>query len=262
MCLNDVNKGVFIVTEADGILYVINSSVAEIASDWNGDCKFVPCNDAKVYFAAVDGEPINPYLYTNFESLFQLLLERDLKKRTANEESDPEWGHTEPEWVKFNEKWGCADREYMSPEQEREYLRDLYDAYEASGFVPFFQKTNHPYNGKKFTVTGRISLDDSDWDLECHPAWGIKFEDGVEISAFPEEICFAEIFPFANADLLPVLGEILVDDGAFSGKSIWKGKTVMDFLQNDDKITCLRELNDELKRIGIKPVGANKAKKS
>lgn len=47
--------------ETDDYNYIIN--------DWNDECKYVPVNDAKVFFASYDGVPINPYLYKDFESL-------------------------------------------------------------------------------------------------------------------------------------------------------------------------------------------------
>lgn len=34
---------------------------------------FVPANDARVFFAAWNGQPLNPYGYSNFESLLRLL---------------------------------------------------------------------------------------------------------------------------------------------------------------------------------------------
>lgn len=67
-----------IVTEnAEGEIYVINAPyLNDILDDWNGECDFVPANDAKVYFAAWNGKPINPYKYCDFESLILYLKER------------------------------------------------------------------------------------------------------------------------------------------------------------------------------------------
>lgn len=66
-----------IVTEnADGEIYVITTKyIQDILDDWNGDCNFVPSNDARVFFAAWNGKPLNPYRYSNFESLLKLLRE-------------------------------------------------------------------------------------------------------------------------------------------------------------------------------------------
>ncbi len=65
-----LNNRVVIVTEnADGEIYVIKTDdVSALVKDWLGNCEFVPANDAKVYFAAVDGEAMNPNEYTDFES--------------------------------------------------------------------------------------------------------------------------------------------------------------------------------------------------
>lgn len=62
-----------ILTEnADGKMYLIKSKYfQDILDDWIGGCEFVPANDAKVFFAAYNGKPINPYCYTDFESLLR-----------------------------------------------------------------------------------------------------------------------------------------------------------------------------------------------
>lgn len=67
-----------IVTEnADGEIYAISAQyIHDILDDWNGCCDFVPANDAKVYFAAWNGEPISPYEYHDFESLITYLKEK------------------------------------------------------------------------------------------------------------------------------------------------------------------------------------------
>lgn len=64
-----------IVTEnADGEIYLIKSKyLQDILDDWRGDCDFVPANDARVFFASWNGQPINPHLYTDFESLIRYL---------------------------------------------------------------------------------------------------------------------------------------------------------------------------------------------
>lgn len=69
--------GTAIVTEnADGEIYMIAAKyIQDILDDWNGDCNFVPANDARVFFAAWNGKPLNPYEYSDFESLIKLLME-------------------------------------------------------------------------------------------------------------------------------------------------------------------------------------------
>ncbi len=45
----------------------------DIIDDQEGERDFVPSNDAKMFFAAYNGRPINPYEYTDFESLLRYL---------------------------------------------------------------------------------------------------------------------------------------------------------------------------------------------
>ena len=73
-----LGTGIVIVTEkADGGLYTITAEYfREILDDWNGDCNFVPANDARIFFAAWNGEPLNPQEYQDFESLVRLLNAR------------------------------------------------------------------------------------------------------------------------------------------------------------------------------------------
>ena len=75
--INDqfIEGDTIIVTEnADGRMYILRAKyIQDILDDWNGDCEFVPSNDARVFFAAWNGKPINPYAYTDFESLLELL---------------------------------------------------------------------------------------------------------------------------------------------------------------------------------------------
>lgn len=75
---NFPGTGTFIVTEnADGDIYTISAEYfQDLLADWNGDCDFVPANDARVFFAAWNGEPLNPHSYHDFESLLLLLKAR------------------------------------------------------------------------------------------------------------------------------------------------------------------------------------------
>jgi len=70
--------GTFIVTEnAEGRIYTISAEYFhDILADWEGDCEFVPANDARVFFAAWNGKPLNPHRYHDFESLLMLLEKR------------------------------------------------------------------------------------------------------------------------------------------------------------------------------------------
>ena len=63
-----------------------------------------------------------------------------------------------------------------------QYLCDIFNA---------IFDTYKEYHGKKFTVIGRSTEDDT--DLTCLPMWKIRFEDGTETAAYPEEIIPSEI---------------------------------------------------------------------
>lgn len=64
---------VILTENADGELYLIRVKyLQDCLIDWKDKCKFVPCNDAKVFFASWNGQPINPHHYTDFESLLRL----------------------------------------------------------------------------------------------------------------------------------------------------------------------------------------------
>lgn len=90
-------------------------------------------------------------------------------------------------WDELNKKYPEAP----SSEDKaayRKYLDDFFEAYETAGFsdtfwTPYEDKTNV---GKKFSVVRRC--EEPEWDLEALPAWTIRFEDGTEIDAYPEEI--------------------------------------------------------------------------
>lgn len=75
VAVNFCGYGTVIVTEnTDGEIYMITAKyIQDILDDWNGDCNFVPTNDARVFFAAWNGKPLNPYDYSNFESILHLL---------------------------------------------------------------------------------------------------------------------------------------------------------------------------------------------
>lgn len=65
---------VILTQNSAGELYIIESDdYNEIVNDWNGDCCYVPENDARVFFASYNGTPINPYLYADFVSCMQYL---------------------------------------------------------------------------------------------------------------------------------------------------------------------------------------------
>lgn len=79
---NFIMSKIFILTEnVEGKLYSIETDeYNDIVNDWYGECKFVPANDAKVYFASYNGVPISPYSYNNFISLVDCLKELELNR--------------------------------------------------------------------------------------------------------------------------------------------------------------------------------------
>ena len=93
---------------------------------------------------------------------------------------------------------GERTRDNLSYEEEKNFVKDCFDTYEHIGFAETF---GTPYTGekhlvgKKFIVLDRVkelSEDSNGADLECLPMWNIRFEDGFEMPAYPEEICLAE----------------------------------------------------------------------
>ena len=70
-----------------------------------------------------------------------------------------------------------------------EFIEDSFNLYEHYGFLEEFKT---PYEelkdkvGLKFEVVKRATTDD--FDLECLPAWLVKFENGETAHCFPEEI--------------------------------------------------------------------------
>ena len=81
------------------------------------------------------------------------------------------------------------DRHMMTEEKHIEFVNDCYKLYEKDGFAKKFWTPYSCYMDKRglpFEVVKRCTADEA--DLECLPAWIIKFEDGEEAMAYPEEI--------------------------------------------------------------------------
>ena len=96
----------------------------------------------------------------------------------------------------FND--GNRTRDNLSYEEEKSFVKDCFETYEYIGFADTFGTPytgEKKYVGMKFTVLGRVkelSVDKDGADLECLPMWNIRFDDGFEMAAYPEEICLAE----------------------------------------------------------------------
>ena len=96
----------------------------------------------------------------------------------------------------FIEKYKGQDVMEMSFEEEFFYRMDAFDMYETEGFAETFNTPYEEcseYNGQKYEIVRRASYVDGDCDMECLPQWIIKFADGKEINAYPEDICKLEV---------------------------------------------------------------------
>lgn len=85
-------------------------------------------------------------------------------------------------------------REEMDFDTECACIEALFDTYEHIGFRDTFfnyhvDKSYDLYDGKRFEVVRRLSYIAGEADVENLPMWKIKFENGVQIDAWPEEIC-------------------------------------------------------------------------
>lgn len=85
------------------------------------------------------------------------------------------------------------DREHMTEDEHKAFVDYWFDEYERTGFVNEFDtpyEDQEQYEGQTFEVLGRCGEDA--YDLEVLPVWKIRLECGVEIDAYPEEICKLE----------------------------------------------------------------------
>lgn len=99
-------------------------------------------------------------------------------------------------WDEMRKKYPAPEfPEDMSEERLKEYISDCFDCYEAEGFSKLFWSQGGDYTeyqGKTFEVVGRAPNCDADHpdgiELSCQPMWTIRFEDGHEMPAYPDEI--------------------------------------------------------------------------
>lgn len=77
-----ITSNICIVTEnTDGYIYMLEAdNVKELLDDWNDSCKYVPANDAKVYFATCNGKVLNTSPNMDFEGCLKLITETENKK--------------------------------------------------------------------------------------------------------------------------------------------------------------------------------------
>ena len=90
----------------------------------------------------------------------------------------------------FKNKWGGVEADNLNEKDFAAFKNDCFLLYESNGWKDRFHspyESEHENNGKPFTVLRRATTD------ECHveqlPCWRIRFDDGKETFAFPEEIC-------------------------------------------------------------------------
>lgn len=98
------------------------------------------------------------------------------------------------QWNEFDLKYKSKLRDFMSEEEEREFINDYTNCCEEEGFNNVYWT---PYEelkdckGKKFKVLRRLT--EKECDLDAMPMWEIQFEDGTVRGAYPEEIVPSEM---------------------------------------------------------------------
>ena len=98
------------------------------------------------------------------------------------------------EWDEFDLKYKNKLRDFMSEEEEREFINDYCNCCETEGFNKVYWSPYtewEKYYGKPFKVIKRVT--EKECDLEVLPMWKIQFEDDRIISAYPEEIVTHEM---------------------------------------------------------------------
>ena len=65
--------GLMIVTRnADGMPYaILGEYLHDVVEDWKGQADACPANDERILFFMYNGEVVNPYEYTDFESVIK-----------------------------------------------------------------------------------------------------------------------------------------------------------------------------------------------
>jgi len=69
-----LQKKIHILTEnTDGLYMLEADDYNDLVNDRMGERKYIPADNAKVFFASYCGRPINPYAYTDFLSCAQYI---------------------------------------------------------------------------------------------------------------------------------------------------------------------------------------------
>ena len=86
----------------------------------------------------------------------------------------------------------------ITPENMREYLDDLFSAYENDGFEDTYADyygAEPDLDGEPIEVIGRVPLIEDDpngEDVSFLPLWKVRFRNGAILNCYPEEICSCE----------------------------------------------------------------------
>lgn len=99
-------------------------------------------------------------------------------------------------WDELFEKYPIEHWDELTDEQAVEFTNHCFNLYEKEGFAkrywtPYSDDYLSKFVGKPFEVVRRLDMDD--YDIETLPGWMIRFEDGVQIEAYPEEIIPSEM---------------------------------------------------------------------
>lgn len=90
----------------------------------------------------------------------------------------------------FKNKWGSVEADNLNEKDFAAFKNDCFLLYESSGWKNSFYspyESENKNNGKPFTVLRRATT--GEYDVEQLPCWLIRFDDGKETFAFPEDIC-------------------------------------------------------------------------
>lgn len=96
-------------------------------------------------------------------------------------------------WEDMKNKYPIA-RDQMSECEEKLFVEDCFKLYEKEGFSPVYWSpyTDHKDRvGQNIELVGRCSS--TDRDLCTLPMWKVRFPDGKEIVAYPEEVIPSEM---------------------------------------------------------------------
>ena len=106
------------------------------------------------------------------------------------------WDDLKEKYIGHLNSNGCIQREFMTKQEEQEFVQDLFFLYENEGFNKIFWSPSdnigeEKYYGKPFKVIGRCP--ETRNNLAILPLWDIKFEDGKQLTVEPFEIITSQM---------------------------------------------------------------------